>query len=196
MLLDLAQQNLWITVLVWLVLYISDYALTLLGAQLQAKQAAQISMQGSYELNTYFVQDINQRRVISVRFIAALALTTFLIAMIWLIARLGSFTMLLFELGFGGVILLQLTVHMRHWRNIFTFRHNAQADEIQGQIQFSRRYLFRTSALDLFLFAGLYLVLFLFVGEIFFLGGVMACSALAVRHRLRVPREPLLTPAP
>lgn len=194
MLLDIAIGNLWVALLIWIGLYISDYVLTLVGARAQAKRAAQsISLQGSYELNAYYVKDVDARRTISPRFILALAWTTFLLAMIWLIARLNDFGVDMFELAFGGLVLLELAVHVRHLRNIFSFRRQMQAGEIQGTIQFARRYVYWVSALDLFLYAGFYLLLYLLVGRIFFLGGVVACGALGIRHRLRMKREPLLT---
>lgn len=195
MLLDLARHNLWVTLALWIVLYISDYALTLYGARLRSAQGAQaISTQGSYELNSYFVQDIDKGRLVSIRFLVALAFTTALLALLWLLAQRAFRGQLLLEFGIGAMVLLELTIHMRHLRNILSFRRQTVPGEMQGAIHYSRRFIYWTSALDLALFALLYLVLYLFVGEVWFLGGVASCGALALRHRLRVRREPLLKP--
>lgn len=196
MLLELATNNLWVALLIWILLYISDYTLTLLGARLRAASAnPYVTTQGSYELNTYFVKDVDQRRRVSIRFLLSLVWTTFLLGMIWLLARTDAFVVFLFQIAFGGMILLELAVHVRHLRNILSFRRQSQVGEIQGQVQFSRRYVYWTSALDLGLFAILYLVLFIIVGSPFLVGGVLSCAALALRHRLRLKREPLLTVA-
>lgn len=192
MLLEFAQNNLWVTLGCWVLIYISDYTLTLIGASTDVRPPQHISVQGSYELNPFFVDDINARRKISVRFIAALAWTTFLLAMVWLLGRTSPFAMRVFELTFGGMLLLELAIHMRHLRNIISYRRTTQPGEIRGAIEFSRRYVFWVSALDLALYALFYLVLWLFVGSFFFLGGALICAAHALRHRLRMRREPLL----
>jgi len=189
MLLNLAKTNVWVTLLIWVVLYISDYALTLIGARLRAAQIAHISTGGSYELNTYFIKDIDKQTIFSVRFILALIWSTFALGIFWVLARVGTFEMAAFETVLGGFVLMELTIHIRHLRNIFTFRRQKVAGEIAGTIQFSRRYIYWTSAVDLALFAAFYMILFLFLGHVFFLGGALSCAALAVRHRLRVRRE-------
>ncbi len=193
MLLTWMEENLWLALIVWIVLYISDYSLTLLGARMRAERGTTaVSTQGSYELNNYFVKDIDARRVVSARFIAALAYTTFLLGCSWLLARLYPIGIIVLDIVIGALVLMELTIHLRHFRNLFGYRHVAQAGEITGSVIFSRRYVMWASSLDLFLFALLYLVLFLFVGNLFFLGGAVGCAGIAIRHRLRIRREPRL----
>jgi hypothetical protein len=194
MLVEWAIDNVWVALLLWVALYISDYALTIVGARLRAAQRTQhVSTEGSYELNSYFVQDIDKRRKVSVRFLLALLLSTFLLGMIWFLSQSDRSSRELFEIAFGGLVLLELAVHVRHLRNIFSFRRQMHAGEVAGAIRFSRRYVFWVSALDLVVFGLFYFTLFLFVGKVFFLGGAISCGALAIRHRLRLRREPLLT---
>jgi hypothetical protein len=194
MLLEFAKDNLWVTLACWGVIYISDYALTLVGARLASQRAAQVSLQGSYELNPYFINDINARRLISPRFLLALTWTVFLLGMIWLLAQLSRLGMSVFELAFGAMILLELAIHMRHLRNIFSYRRVPQPGEMEGSMLYSRRYAFWLSALDLAVFALFYLVLWLFLGNLFLVGGAIACGIHALRHRARMNREPLLKP--
>lgn len=189
MLLNLAKANVWVTLIIWVVLYVSDYALTLIGARLRAAQMANISTGGSYELNAYFVKDIDKQVVVSPRFILALIWSTFVLGIFWVLGRVGGFESAAFETVLGGFVLMELTIHIRHLRNIFTFRRQRVAGEMAGAIQFSRRYIYWTSAVDLALFAVFYVILFFFVGHVFFLGGAVSCAALAVRHRLRVRKE-------
>lgn len=192
MLLDWAKANVWVTVGIWTLLYISDYALTLIGARLRAARVPNFSTQGSYELNSYYVQDIDRRRMISPRFLIALFLSSGLIAITWFYARQERFLSGWFEFAFGAMVLMELTIHIRHLRNIFSFRRQMVAGEMAGTIPFSRRYIYWTSALDLALFAVFYLLLFLFVGHVFFFGGALTCGSLAIRHRLHVRREAAL----
>lgn len=193
MLLDIARQNLWVTLALWVLIYVSDYTLTLVGAQAAAKRAPNVSVQGSYELNPYFVNDVNKRRRISPRFLLALVLTTVLLALLWYLSRSSALTGVLFEVAFGALLLVELAIHVRHLRNILSYRRATQPGEVEGSIQFSRRYAYWVSALDLAVFALFYLILFLLVGRWFFVGGFIACASLALRHRLRMNKEPLLT---
>lgn len=196
MLLTWMENNLWVTLFVWVVLYVSDYGLTLLGSRWRrARGTTAVTTQGSYELNNYFVQDVDKQRVVSVRFIAALAWSTFLLGCTWLLARFDPLGVVVLDIVVGALVFMELTIHMRHFRNLFGYRHVAQAGEITGSITFSRRYVMWASSLDLFLFALLYLVLFLFVGNFFFLGGVLGCASIAIRHRRRIRREPLIATA-
>lgn len=192
MLVEWMQSNLFLTVALWIALYVSDYALTLAGTRARAAQTQWFSMQGSYELNAYFTADIDRQRVVSVRFLFALAWTTFLLAMSWLVGRTHLIATLWFELILGAMFLVELAIHVRHGRNLLTFRHKFTPEEIQGKVIYSRRYTYWNSAVDLFLFALLYLALFLLVGNLFFVGGALACAALAFRHYRRIKREPLL----
>lgn len=192
MLVEWMQASLALTIVLWSALYISDYALTLVGARMRPAQAQTMDLQGSYELNPYFANEIDRHRIVSPRFLAALAWTTFLVAFSWLLGRTGPLAAVLFEIVLGALFLTEMAIHVRHLRNIAVFRHKAAQAEMQGRMQYSRRYLFWASALDLFLFALLYLVLFLFIGSAFFLGGVLACAAMGLRHYLARKREPAL----
>lgn len=194
MLLEWALGNLWFAILFWMLLYVSDYILTIVGARLRAARSRhRVATEGSYELNTYFVSDVDKQRLVSVRFLFALTWSTLLIALIWFLSHADRSLLVFFELAFGGVILLELTIHMRHVRNIFSFHRQTHAGEMDGGVRFSRRYVYWVSALDLVLFASLYLILYLLIGRVFFVGGALSCGVLAIRHRLRMRREPLLT---
>ena len=81
----------------------------------------------------------------------------------------------------GALILLQLVVQMRHFRNLNLFR--AAADAIRGRIEYSRRLMLRSSAFELFEFSCLFFVLFAFTGSWFILGGAVGCFSVAVKHR-------------
>ena len=113
MLLNLAKANVWVTLLIWVVLYISDYTLTLMGARLRAAQMTNISTSGSYELNTYFVKDIDKQVIVSPRFIFALIWSSFVLGIFWVLGRVGGFESAAFETVLGGFVLMELTIHIR-----------------------------------------------------------------------------------
>jgi hypothetical protein len=61
--------NLWVCLLTWLVLYISDYYLTIWGAHLYRSGAQEhIVYEGSYELTPQFQKDIDALKLFSLNF--------------------------------------------------------------------------------------------------------------------------------
>jgi hypothetical protein len=173
-------QNLWPGLTVWVALYISDYLLTLAGARLyQSGVCEKIVFEGSYELTPYFQRDIDTLRRVSPRFLWALLVIAAVLSVVW---RLATQTVpQAYAFLLGVFVLIQLAIHMRHLRNLASFRA-AATDAVRGRIEYSRLTMLRQSALDLLCFAGLYLVLFAFTRSWFVLGGVFGCLAVANKH--------------
>ena len=81
--------NLWPGMVVWSVLYISDYSLTLACARLYRRGvSARIVFEGSFEITPYFQSDIDSLKVVSPRFVAAMLLTWVYLAAVWFLAVL------------------------------------------------------------------------------------------------------------
>jgi hypothetical protein len=183
MLVELLTNHFWLALGVWIALYIADYYLTLVGARLYAHGVQHlIVFEGSYELNPLFQPDIDRRRRFSYRFVAALGVTCLLIAFAWRGVRLRWFPTGVFHFWMGALLLIELVVLMRHLRNILTFRQILSAADIAGQIRYPRWWMLRSSAFDLGLFAGLFVLLALVGDPWFFLGGALACASSALRH--------------
>lgn len=174
--------SLWPGLLVWGVLYIADYALTITCARLyQMGVNEKFVFEGSYEITPYFQKDIDSLRLISPRFLAALLLTGGLLAGSWLISAQTQPE--LYEFVLGVMILVQLSVHSRHFRNLFLFRSIIKTGGVTGRIEYSRALLLRMSSVEALIFSGLYLLLFAFTQSWFILGGTIGCLSLAARHR-------------
>ena len=60
----------------------------------------------------------------------------------------------------------------------------AAADGISGRIEYRRPIMLRLSSVELLAFAVVYAVIFAFTESWFVLGGVFACGALSLNHRL------------
>ncbi len=177
--------NVWLAILVWCIIYVSDYALTIYAARLYRRGANQhIVLSGSYEMTPYYQKDIDALRVVSRRFILALVLFSVFIGIEWLAmvqwARLPE----LFSFLIGALILLELAVHVRHLRNIVSFRLVAIPNAVQGTLAYSRPYSLKMSAIDLVAFGILYFVLMVLVGGWFLFGGAVACLVFGARHWL------------
>lgn len=181
--------NIVFALIVWIVIYAGDYYLTIYGARLYlANGKDHLSIQGSYELTPTFQKDVDNLRLVSPRFFAFVVLSSILIGFVWFLSvrvlEIPEFYVFLL----GGLMLREAVVHIRHWRNITTFRLAAQPHAMQGTISYSQWTSYRMSAMELFVFAVLYLLIGLTVSSWFLLGGAFACVVLSIQHQIRARR--------
>ena len=173
--------SLWPGLAIWSLLYISDYAFTLTCARLYAAGINEkLGFEGSFELNPFFQRDINSLRLISKRFVAMLFISGLLLGWIWFLASQSTRAFYDFMLGF--MILLELAIHVRHLRNLFTFRMFGKPGNVRGRIEYSRPFVLRTSATELFAFSALFLLLSFFTQSWFVAGGAVSCALTARKH--------------
>jgi hypothetical protein len=183
--------TLWPGLVSWVVLYCSDYFLTIRCARMyRAGVRDKIVFEGSYELTPYFQKDIDALRSVSPWFVLALFWTSGLLALVWYLTKelLPWPDAYLFFLG--AFILVELTVHIRHLRNLYLFRIALRPDAIRGRIEYRRFLLLRLSALELATFSALYLVIFLVTHSSFVLGGAVMCLSTAWTHWRAAHKEP------
>jgi hypothetical protein len=174
--------SLWPGLAVWGALYVSDYAFTLTCARLyQNGVKERIVFEGSFEITPYFQADIDSLRVVSPRFLAAMAAACASLGATWWLAGISDAR--LYQFVLGSMILSELAIHVRHVRNLFLFRAILGTDDIQGRMHYARPSMLRMSAVELFAFAGMYAFLFLFTFSWFVFGGVFACLGIAMKHR-------------
>jgi len=173
--------SLWPGLLVWNLLFISDYTLTIVCARLYRNGVNEhIVFEGSFEITPYFQKDIDSLRLISPRFLFILVLYSGLLAMEWFFAH--ETTPHFYEFVLGALVLVQLKVHTRHLRNLYSFRAINKTGGVTGRIEYARPLMLRMSAVDSLVFSGLYLVLFAFIQSWFIFGGVVVCLSVAVKH--------------
>jgi hypothetical protein len=137
--------------------------------------------EGSFELNPIFQNDINSLRRFSPRFLAMLFVTSGLLATVWFLSSESVPEMYVFLSG--AMILLELTIHTRHLRNLFMFRAMLKSDCVRGKIEYSRPVILRMSSNELFIFSALYVLLFVFTQSWFVLGGATTSLLTAIKHR-------------
>ena len=179
--------SLWPGLTVWVLLYISDYALTITCARLyRGGVCEKLVLEGSYEITPFFQRDIDSLRRISPRFVAMLFVSAGLLAVVWFLSSQSVPELYVF--ASGSMILLQLTVHTRHLRNLFMFRAMSKSDCVRGRIEYSRPFILRMSSDELFIFSAMFLLLFVFTQSWFVLGGATSCLSTAIKHR-RLVRE-------
>jgi hypothetical protein len=187
--------TIWTGPLLWAILYISDYTLTLVGARMYKAQNI-IKIEGSFELNPIFQKDIDTFRHISPRFITFLCITVILLFAIWLLTNKSNFGSEWYLFILGAMIMLQLAIHIRHIHNWFFYRNCTGQSGIRGHIEYSRELILRISSLELLCFSLLFLAIFLFTYNWLLLGGAVSCTGAAIKHyRLAGVQKNLTNPA-
>ena len=185
--------SLWPGLAVWSLLYISDYAFTITCARLYRNGIRdRLVFEGSFELNPYFQRDIDSLRRVSPRFVAMFFITGLLLCWIWFLSTQSTPEFYMFMLGF--MILLELTIHLRHIRNLISFRMFDKADCVRGRIEYSRPFILRVSSAELFSFSGFFLLLFAFTQSWFVLRGAASCALTATKHLQLARRVPAKAP--
>jgi len=174
--------TIWLGPCIWAALFFSDYYLTLHCAQLYRDRVREkLVFEGSYELTPYYQQDIDSLRLVSPRFLLVLSLVLGLLAAMQALSKQAELPEA-YSVVLGVVILLQLTVHHRHLRNLILFRAIAKTDAVQGRIEYSRWLILQQSSVELFLFAGFFAILAVFTGSLFVVGGAVGCLSTAIKH--------------
>ncbi len=180
---DYLVENVWLALGIWVVLYVSDYYLTIMGARRYRDGVKNhIEFEKYYELTPYFQKDINALRLFSPRFLLALALTAAGQALVWYLAVRVIHLPWLFELVMGGYILVELAIHVRHFRNLALFRFAARSQGVEGKISYKKWLSLNVSAVEMASFAIMLLIILLLTGRLFFAGGALTCLMTGIKH--------------
>jgi hypothetical protein len=174
----------WPGILCWAALFMSDSNLTVTCARLyQAGVREHIVFEGSYELTPYHQADIDALRRFSPRFLLALVAASALLGCLWLLSVADSFALSVYETALGALILIQLTIHVRHIRNYFLFKVVLAGEGIAGRVHYTRPTMLTHSSVELFTFAALYSLLCILTASWFIFGGAVACALVGTKHR-------------
>ena len=112
-------ENIWVDLLLWLVLYASDYALTIYQIGLYRKGVREhVVFEGSLELNPFFQRDVEGQRKFSLRWILMAVLTSLILLAIWWLSVALLNLPAVFWFVLGSLLLLEAAVHVRHLTNL------------------------------------------------------------------------------
>jgi hypothetical protein len=173
----------WRAALLWSVAYISDYAFSIYNASLYRRGAHQYyEFEGSLELTPQFQDDIDNLRWFSPRFLRAFVLSNLTLVLVrWLGVDWADWPET-FLFAFGGMMLLEAAVHLRHIRLLVLFMQLTTGQGIEGKI-YQRRWLgYQASGWEFIAFAGLCLLLSIVTGSWFILGGAFMNAVTGVQH--------------
>ena len=174
-------RSLWPGLILWIMLYISDYYLTIHAAR-GFRAIGHFQFEGSYELTPQFQKDVDALKPISARHIAMLVLcSTLIILLWWVIVKLLSRPWL-YNLYLGLFLLVEVAVHLRHLRNTFLIHEIRKNGGVEGQISYRKWFSYRISAFDFYLIGTLYLIVAILSYSSFFLGGTLVCFGTGLKH--------------
>src|SRR6185503_3585845 len=167
--------------ILWAVLYISDYYLTIYSAR-GFREIRHFQFEGSYELTPQFQADVDALKRISARHIALLVLCSLLIVTLWwVIVRLLALPWL-YNLYLGLFLLVEVAVHLRHLRNVFLIREIRRHGGVEGQISYRKWFSYRVSAFEFYSIGTLFLMVAVLSFSSFFLGGALVCFGTGLKH--------------
>ena len=171
----------WIGVILWIIIYTSDYYLTIYSAR-GFREIGHFQFEGSFELTPQYQKDVDALKPVSRRHITLLILISLLIILLWwltLRAPLFPYSYLLF---LGMFLFMEVAIHFRHFRNLFLIREVRKNGGVEGQISYRKWFSYRISALEFRMFSALFLMIAILNYSPFFLGGAMACFSISINH--------------
>lgn len=184
----------WYGLILWIILYISDYYLTIYCAR-GFREIGHFQFEGSMELTPLFQNDVNNLRPVSRRHILMLILSSLVILIVWWITRLSIYMQWTYSLYLGMFILVEVAVHFRHLRNAAIIREIRKNGGVEGQIFYKQWFSYRSSAHELYITAIFFLVIAILSYSLFFLGGAIICYATGLKHARLAKKTKSLAPA-
>jgi len=171
----------WPGIIIWMVLYISDYYLTLYSAR-GFREVGHFHFEGSFELTPQFQNDVDRLNPLSRRHILLLIVYSLVICLLWLLCTKLIYLPWAYKLYLGMFLLIEVAVHMRHLRNIFLIREIRKSSGVEGDIAYRKWFSYRVSMFEFSLFGILFLIVALLTYSPFFLGGSIMCLGTGFKH--------------
>lgn len=168
-------------VILWIILYISDYALTIYSAR-GFREIGHFHFEGSFELTPQYQKDIDALQPVSKRHITLLVLYSLLIVFIWWLTQQLFYFPWTYLLYLGMFLLLEVAVHLRHLRNVSLIREIRKNGGVEGKISYRKWFSYRISASEFYRYSTLFLIFAVLTYSPFFLGGAIMCFGTGLKH--------------
>ena len=168
-------------VILWIILYVSDYYLTISSAR-GFREIGHVKFEGSFELTPQFQKDVDALNPVSKRHLVWLVLSSLLIVLIWWLTKHLLFFPWTYLLYLGMFLLLEVAVHLRHFRNLSLIREVRKHGGLEGDVKYRKWLSYRISASEFYVYAMLFLVIAALTYSPFFLGGAIMCLGTGFKH--------------
>ena len=182
----------WPGVVLWIILYTSDYYLTIYSAG-GFREIGHFQFEGSFELTPQYQKDIDALKPVSRLHIVLMIAYSLLIVAIWWLTRIVVYIQWSYLLYLGMFLLLEVAVHLRHLRNVSLIREIKKNGGVEGQISYRKWFTYRISALEFYMFFALFLLIAALTYSLFFLGGAIMCFGTGFKHS-RLAKKAKSTP--
>jgi hypothetical protein len=172
----MAELNISLTLIIVLIVFTSDYYLTIYGNRLYSKFGEQhFQYETSYELNPIFIHDVDNNRLLSPTFIRNIIYVLLYFWFWWYFTiKLYNWPNV-FDFVAGIFLLLELPILLRHFRNIVAYNPK-NIIFVQGRIEYSDKYSLSLTAQDYIGYAIVFFLVLLLTGKMFFFGGLFICT--------------------
>ena len=186
----------WPGVILWIILYISDYYLTIYSAR-GFREIGHFEFESSFELTPQYQNDVDALKPVSRLHITLLTLYTLLIVFIWWLTTRLLFFPWAYLLYLGMFLLMEVAVHLRHLRNVSLIRESRKSGNtgMEGRIFYRKWFTYRISAVEFYTFSVLFLMIAILTSSTFFLGGALMCLGTGVKHS-RLAKKSKAKPSP
>ena len=172
----------WPGVVLWIILYTSDYYLTIYSAR-GFREIGHFQFEGSFELTPQYQKDINELKPVSKLHLTLMVAYSLLIVLIWWFTRISIYIQWTYPIYLGMFLLIEVAVHLRHLRNVALIREiRKDGGGIEGQITYKKWFTYRISARELYVFATFFLLTAILTYSLFFLGGAIMCFGTGIKH--------------
>lgn len=172
----------WPGVILWLILYLSDYYLTIYSAR-GFRETGHFQFEDSFELTPQYQNDINALKPVSKLHVTLLVLYSFLIVLIWWLTKRLLFFPWTYLLYLGMFLLLEVGIHLRHLRSVSLIRAiQSSGGGIEGRLMYRKWFSYKLSASEFYTFSALFLIIAVLAYSPFFLGGAIMCFGTGFKH--------------
>lgn len=171
----------WPGMILWIILYISDYYFTIYSAR-GFREVDHFQFEGNFELTPQYQKDMEALRPVSELHIILLVAYSLLILVIWWITRLSFYMQWAYPLYLGMFLLLEVAVHLRHLRNVALIREIRKNGGVEGKINYRKWFSYRISASEFYLYSLLFLITAVLTYSPFFMGGAIMCFGTGFKH--------------
>jgi hypothetical protein len=185
----------WPGVILWMILYISDYYLTIYSAR-GFRESGYFQFEDSFELTPQYQKDINALKPVSRLHLTLLILYSLLIGLIWWLTNRLLFFPWTYLLYLGMFLLLEVGVHLRHLRNVSLIRAiRRDGGGVEGQITYRKWFSYKMSASEFYIFSALFLMITVLTYSPFFMGGAIMCFGTGFKHSRLAKRAKVIAQA-
>jgi hypothetical protein len=159
----------------------SDYYLTIYSAR-GYREIGHFQFENSFELTPQYQNDVNGLKPVSKLHLTLLVAYSISIVLIWWLTSISKYIQWSYSLYLGMFLLLEVAIHMRHFRNIFVIGQVRKHGGVDGQITYRQWLMYSSSANEFYITATLFLFVAALTFSLFFLGGAIMCYATGLKH--------------